>query len=71
MMWKETCGSERHLWASINYVHHNPVKHGYVTRWQDWPWSSAISFLADVGTERAKEIWREYPVKDYGKNWDE
>jgi putative transposase len=63
--------SERHLWASINYVHHNPVKHGYVERWQDWLWSSAASFLEEVGVERAREIWRAYPVKEYGKNWDD
>jgi putative transposase len=63
--------SERHLWASINYVHHNPVKHGYVKRWQEWPWSSARSFLEDVGMERATEIWREYPVLEYGKDWDD
>jgi putative transposase len=63
--------SERHLWASINYVHHNPVKHGYVERWQDWAWSSAESFLQEVGRERAEEIWQDYPVKDYGRGWDD
>lgn len=62
--------SSRHLWASMNYVHNNAVHHGYVERWQDWPYSSASSFLEQVGVERAKEIWREYPVLDYGKDWD-
>ena len=60
-----------HLWASVNYVHHNPVKHGYVDRWQDWEWSSARSFLDEVGTERAAEIWRNYPVFEYGAGWDD
>jgi putative transposase len=63
--------NERHLWASVNYVHHNPVKHGYVERWQDWVWSSAATFLSEVGKEKAKQIWLEYPVKDYGKGWDD
>jgi putative transposase len=63
--------SSGHLWASINYVHHNPVKHGYVTRWQDWPWSSAKAFLDEVGPEQAKQLWLEYPVHDYGKGWDD
>lgn len=62
--------SDRHFWASMNYVHHNPVHHGYVQRWQDWPWSSARRYLAEVGEERAEEIWREYPILDYGKKWD-
>jgi putative transposase len=63
--------SEAHLWASINYVHHNPVKHGYVDRWQDWPWSTAGEFVAAVGRERALEIWAAYPVLDYGRGWDD
>lgn len=24
----------------INYIHYNPVKHGYVAKMEDWPWSS-------------------------------
>jgi putative transposase len=62
--------SERHFWATLNYVHHNPVHHGYVEHWQDWPWSSATRFLQEVGRDRAREIWNEYPVLDYGKKWD-
>jgi len=62
--------SERHFWASLNYVHHNPVHHGYVKHWQDWPWSSARKFLKEVGHEKAKEIWLRYPILDYGKKWD-
>lgn len=62
--------SERHFWASLNYVHHNPVHHGYVKRWQDWPWSSAKQYLEKVGAEEAKRIWLMYPVLDYGKKWD-
>ncbi|MBP6824169.1 MAG: transposase [Acidobacteria bacterium] len=62
--------SHRHFWASVNYVHNNPVHHGYVETWQDWPWSSAREFIERVGRERALEIWRAYPVLDYGKKWD-
>ena len=35
-----------------------------------WPWSSAAEFLAQVGRERAQELWEEYPILDYGKKWD-
>jgi len=63
--------SERHYWATLNYVHHNPVHHGYVERWADWPWSSAVEYLAQTEPEEAKRIWREYPLGDYGKGWDE
>ncbi|MBF0236380.1 MAG: transposase [SAR324 cluster bacterium] len=62
--------SENHFFASLNYVNHNAVKHGYVTRWQDWHFSSAKSFLEEVERERAEEIWRSYPILDYGRKWD-
>ena len=61
--------SERHFWASLNYVLHNAVHHGYVGRWQDWPYSNAEQYLADVGHEEVLRRWREYPVLDYGKDW--
>jgi putative transposase len=63
--------SDRHYWATLNYVHHNPVRHGYVARWTGWPWSSATEYLAQTGVEEAKRIWQEYPLHDYGKDWDE
>jgi putative transposase len=63
--------SDRHYRATLNYVHHNPVRHGYVARWTDWPWSSATEYLAQTGVEEAKGIWQEYPLHDYGKDWDE
>jgi putative transposase len=62
--------THRHFWASVNYIHHNPVHHGYVKHWQDWPWSSAADFIERVGRERASKIWREFPILDYGKTWD-
>ena len=62
--------SERHYWATLNYVHHNPVHHGYVARWTDWAWSSAAEYLARTDPEEAKRLWRECPLDDYGKGWD-
>lgn len=48
--------SEGHFWATVNYIHHNPVRHGYVQRWQAWPFSSAADFLARIGREEAIRI---------------
>jgi len=60
-----------HFWATVNYIHHNPVKHGYVARWEEWPFSSAIGFLEEVGRDEAVKIWKDFPVLDYGKGWDD
>jgi putative transposase len=63
--------SERHFWAAMNYVHHNPVHHGYVESREDWPFSSARRFLDEIGREEAARIWKAYPTLDFGKGWDE
>jgi putative transposase len=62
--------SERHFWATLNYVLHNAVRHGYVGRWQDWPYSNAAEYLDEVGRAEAERRWREYPTLDYGEDWD-
>ncbi len=68
---ERTIRSNRHYMATLNYVHHNPVRHGYVEKWTDWPWSSAAVFLERVGIDAAASIWKEFPVLDYGEGWDD
>jgi len=63
--------SQGHYHATVNYIHHNPVKHGYVKKWTDWPWSSATSFLEEHGREDAEKLWRQYPIGEYGQGWDD
>ncbi len=63
--------NDRHFWTTMNYVHNNPVHHGYVKKWQEWSFSSAIDFLEKVGREKAKEIWLNYTLLDYGNGWDD
>jgi putative transposase len=63
--------SDRHYHAVLNYIHNNPVKHGYVSRWQEWPVSSADDYLKKVGLEEATRRWIEYPVDHFGKGWDD
>ena len=63
--------SERHYYATVNYIHHNPVKHRYVEKWTEWPWSSAAAWLAEHGREAAAAQWREYPIGEYGAGWDD
>lgn len=63
--------SEGHFWASVNYIHNNSVHHGYVTRWQEWPFSSAAAFIERMGRDEVRRIWLDYPILDYGKGWDD
>ena len=63
--------SERHFFATVNYVHNNPVHHGYVRLWIEWRWSSAADYLAQMGRAEAERVWKAYPLRDYGKKWDD
>ena len=38
--WEHVIRSEKDLRQHLDYIHFNPVKHGYVARVADWPYSS-------------------------------
>ena len=38
--WEHTIRDDRDYAAHMDYLHYNPVKHGYVTQVIDWPYSS-------------------------------
>jgi putative transposase len=38
--WEHVIRDERDYERHMDYIHYNPVKHGYVTRVRDWPYSS-------------------------------
>jgi putative transposase len=43
--WARSIVDENDLLAHVDYVHINPVKHGWVTRTSDWPWSSFAPYV--------------------------
>jgi putative transposase len=63
--------SERHYWTTVNYVHYNPVKHGWVESPHDWEESSVHWDLEHHGREWLRDTWERYPVRDYGLGWDD
>lgn len=63
--------SDRHFYTTLNYIHYNPVKHSYVTSPYDWEESSVHWYLAESGRDWLRDVWRTYPVRDYGKGWDD
>jgi putative transposase len=62
--------SEAHYYTTLNYIHNNPVKHGHVAKWTDWPFSSVHEYLALKGREWLVNAWQAYPVLNYGDSWD-
>ncbi len=62
--------SEAHYFTTVNYIHYNPVRHGYTKRMDDWQWSSFHWYLEEKGRDWLVEIWKKYPLKNYGDKWD-
>jgi putative transposase len=63
--------SDVQLRTAFNYIHYNPVKHGYVNNPYDWPWSSLQMYYEDRGQDWLQEQWKTYqPPIDFGKDWD-
>lgn len=64
--------NEVHLHLAFNYIHYNPVKHGYVQDPFDWPWSSLSFYYEDKGRDWLRDHWRTYtPPADFGNGWDD
>jgi putative transposase len=43
--WEHTIRNEKDFEAHVNYVHINPVKHGYVSRAVDWKHSTIHRYI--------------------------
>ena len=44
--WEHAIRSDEDLTRHLDYIHFNPVKHGYVSRASDWPHSSFARYVA-------------------------
>jgi len=58
--------NDPHFYSALNYIHYNPVKHGYVDSPYDWPWSSVHKYLEAHGREWLRAIWQAHPPLDFG-----
>jgi putative transposase len=63
---------DAHYFRALNYIHYNPVRHGYVEHAFDWQWSSLGFYYEEHGQDWLREKWKVYPPeKGFGKGWDD
>jgi putative transposase len=43
--WEHLIRDDQDLQAHVDYIHHNPVKHGYVAQASAWPHSSIHRYI--------------------------
>ncbi len=64
--------NDAHLRTAFNYIHYNPVKHGYVMDAYEWEWSSLPLYYSHKGGDWLRENWLAFkPPEDFGNGWDD
>ncbi|NJN79903.1 MAG: transposase [Anaerolineales bacterium] len=62
--WDTCIRSEKDFWTRFNYIHYNPVKHGYVDNPEDWEFSSYRFYLRGNGQTWLNETTNNFPIYD-------
>ena len=63
--WDRCIRDERDYWTKFNYIHYNPIKHGYVKDLEKWKFSSYTFLFKMNGDEWFLDCWQSYPVVSY------
>jgi len=63
--WDRNIREESSLYKRINYIHHNPVKHGYVKQNKNYKYSSYSYYKEKYGDEFLYDIESRYPIIDF------
>lgn len=66
--WDHSIRDEADFWKHFNYIHHNPVKHGFCESQAEtfcYPFSSAKSWSKIKGEEWLDSCFEFYPIIDF------
>ncbi len=64
--------SEKQLQHTFNYIHYNPLKHGYTDDFYDWPWSSIKLYENSQEHDWLRAHWKSNPPpEELGRGWDD
>ncbi len=63
--WDRCIRSERDLYTRLNYIHHNPIKHGLVLNIDEYEWSSYKIYMENKREEWLRECFEKYPIVDF------
>ena len=61
--WDECVRDEKDFYAKLNYIHFNPVKHGYVEDPESYKFSSYNHYLKIEGINWLEDILKNFPPK--------
>jgi len=68
--WDKCIRNRKDFWTHVNYIHHNPVKHGYVKEMNKYKFSSYQHYLKKYGEKFLISCFAQFPVIDFSVKWD-
>ncbi|MDP2684225.1 MAG: hypothetical protein Q8P20_04145, partial [bacterium] len=68
--WDKCIRDEEGFYKRLNYIHHNPVKHGYAKMNGNYQYSSYNYYKEKFGEDFLLEIERAYPIIDFTGVYD-
>ena len=63
--WDNCIRNRQTFFKRFNYIHYNPVKHGYVKKCKDYEFSSYNYYLKKLGEEYMGSIFVQYLIVDF------
>ena len=62
--WDRCMRNEHGFWTRFNYIHYNPVKHGYADNPDDWEFSSYRFYVRNDENKRLNGKLNDFPISD-------
>lgn len=66
--WDKCLNVEKDFWVHFNYIHNNPLKHGYIKHFDElasYQFSSYQYYLKTKGQKWLDSVFEQYPVIDF------
>ncbi len=63
--WDHCVRDEKSFWRHFNYIHHNPIKHNYTAKMEDYRFSSYRIWLKKKGEDWLASCFEFYPIIDF------
>jgi putative transposase len=62
--WDRCMRNEYDFWTRFNYIHYNPIKHGYVEIPEEWQFSSYRFYVRNDENKWLNAKLNEFPISD-------
>lgn len=72
--WDTCIRNENDFFTRFNYIHNNPIKHGFINEFdtlRSYDFSSYIYYLKTKGQEWLTDMFMSYPIADYIEKYDD